>query len=86
MSPNATEVTVAPSVREENVDGARSYSAHVLEGLSPSLPGWVGYAQAIFLPIIVCLYQNGYVWRVRTYDIKRTCLCLALLFPKDLGS
>lgn len=86
MSPSATEVTVAPSVRAENADGARSYSAHVLEGLPPSLPGWVGCAQALFLPIIICLYQNGYVWQVRTYNVKRAWLCLAWLLLKGLGS
>lgn len=82
MSPNTTEVTVAPSVREGNADGARCYSAHVLEGLSPSLPGWAECAQAISLPIIVCLYQNGYVRRVRTYNVKTYLSVLGFAFSQ----
>lgn len=61
MNPNAPEMAVAPSVREESADGTRGYSAHVLQGLCPGLPGWMGYAQAIFLPTTGCLRQNGYV-------------------------
>lgn len=46
----------------------------------------MGYTQALFLLVIGCLFQNGYVWQVIAQDAKHIYLYVALLLPEELGS